>query len=58
MAYTSHDNPTYLYRVGVVIGCLDSAFFAEVLAMEWALEEFYKFFVGKRRVENQQVVDM
>lgn len=47
MAYTSYDNPTYLYRAGVVFGCLDSAFSAEVLAMEWALEEFFKYFVGK-----------
>ena len=54
MAYTGMGDPDYLYRAGIVFGCLDSAFSAEVLAMEWALEEFFKVFVDKWRVENHQ----
>ena len=46
IAYTVSGEPTYLHRAGIVFGCLDSAFSAEVLAMEWALEEFFKYFVA------------
>ena len=47
MAYTGTGTPTYLYRAGLTFGSLDSAFSAELLAMEWALDEFFKFFLGK-----------
>ena len=45
IAYTASGEPIYLLCAGIVFGCLDSAFSAEVLAMEWALEEFFKCFV-------------
>ena len=54
LAYTGRGDPEYLYRAGVGFGCLDSAFSAEVLAMEWALEEFFKYFVDEWSVENHQ----
>ena len=54
MAYTSYGNPTYLYRAGGVVGCLDSAFSAEVLDMVWGLQEFSNIFWALR-VENKQV---
>ena len=46
LAYTCGGVQACLYRAGVLFGCLDSAFSAEVLAMEWALESFYKNFVA------------
>ena len=54
LVYTGRGDPEYLYRASVGFGCLDLAFSAEVLAMEWALEEFFKYFVDEWSVENHQ----
>ena len=35
-----------LYRAGVVFGWLESAFAAEILALEWALESFFRNYVA------------
>ncbi len=47
LAHAADGSKTYVQRGGVVFGCLDSAFSAEVLAMEWALESLIKYFVAK-----------
>ena len=49
LAYHGMGNSTreLLFRVGICIGSLESSFMAEVLAMEWALQSFFKNFVEK-----------
>ena len=40
IAYDEHDAPHILYRAGKLLGKLQSAFEAEILALEWSLSSF------------------
>ena len=46
ITYSESGESACLHRAGIVFGCLHSAFSVEVLAMEWGLEEFFKYVVA------------